>query len=101
YMFSYDKSVTVTNLSGGIYGVISNGMPLTLRVAFRPTPSISKEQRTADLDSGEMCWLKIKGRHDACIVPRAVPCVESAVALALLDEILKLRDGIELYSGKK
>ena len=69
-------------------------------VAFRPTPSISKTQRSVELESLKECELNIKGRHDACIVPRAVPCVESAVALVLLAEVLKLRDGIELYGGK-
>ncbi len=91
------RVVTKTNRSGGINGGISNGMPLTFRVAFRPTPSISVTQKSVGIGSGQECDLRCKGRHDACIVPRAVPCVESAVAIALLDELLKLRDGIELY----
>ncbi|MDE6060882.1 MAG: chorismate synthase [Clostridia bacterium] len=95
-----DRVVTATNNSGGINGGICNGMPLTLRVAVRPTPSIFKTQKSVDLTSMTECELSVKGRHDACIAVRAVPCVESAVALALLDELLKLREGIELYSNK-
>lgn len=101
YQIENGSIVTGTNNSGGINGGITNGMPVTLRVAFRPTPSISQAQRSVDLSQGRECELKIKGRHDSCIVPRAVPCVESAVALALLDEVLKLRDGIELYGDRK
>lgn len=76
-----------TNNSGGINGGISNGNDITLTVGFRPTPSIRLKQRTIDLVSKQNMEIEIKGRHDACIVPRAVPCVESAVALALIDEI--------------
>ncbi len=78
----------LTNNAGGINGGISNGEPILLRVAFRPTPSISKTQQSVDLTTKEIKQINIEGRHDACIVPRAVPVVESAVALALLDAIL-------------
>ena len=74
-----------SNNSGGINGGISNGAPITLSVAIRPTPSIAKEERTIDLIKKENVKIAIKGRHDACIVPRAVPCIESAVAIALVD----------------
>ncbi len=89
--FRYAKDgriVTQTNNSGGINGGISNGMPITVGVALRPTPSISIEQRTVDLSSASDATLSVKGRHDACIVPRAVAPVESAVACAVYALIL-------------
>lgn len=76
---------TTTNHHGGILGGISSGMPIILRVAFKPTPSISRPQNTVDFKAMEATQLSIQGRHDPCVVPRAVPCVEAAVALALLD----------------
>ena len=83
--------VTETNRSGGINGGIANGMPVTVRVAFRPTPSVSVEQRTVDLVKKRNTRISIKGRHDACIVPRALPVVESAVSLVLWDYLLSRR----------
>lgn len=77
-----------TNNNGGINGGISNGFNLTMRVALKPTPSIQIEQNTIDLVNKENVKIKIKGRHDACVAVRAVPCIESAVAIALLDEVL-------------
>lgn len=79
---------TATNHHGGILGGISSGMPILLRCAFKPTPSISQPQRTVSLSRGEGAELVIEGRHDPCIVPRAVPCVEAAAALVLLDFML-------------
>ncbi|MBR2070470.1 MAG: chorismate synthase [Clostridia bacterium] len=76
-----------TNKAGGINGGVSNGEPITMSVAFRPTPSIFKEQNTVDLQKMENTVIKIKGRHDSCIAVRGVPVVESAVAIAILDSI--------------
>lgn len=83
-----NKIITETNNHGGILGGISTGMPLTGRVAFKPTPSIGKPQRTIDLTSGKPYILETEGRHDPCIVPRAVPVVEAALAIGILDMLL-------------
>ena len=77
-----DAVRTRTNHAGGVNGGITNGMPVTFEVTIRPTPSIAKEQDTVDLSSHADASLAITGRHDPCIVPRAVPVIESAAALA-------------------
>lgn len=79
---------TRTNHSGGIQGGISNGEPITLRIAFKPTATIMREQPTVDRDGNETV-LKPKGRHDACVLPRAVPIVEAMMALVLADHCLR------------
>ena len=84
------KVLTEGNNHGGILGGISSGMPIEFRVAFKPTPSIAKEQRSVDMKSGENTTLSITGRHDPCIVLRAVPCVEAAAAVAIYDAILEM-----------
>jgi chorismate synthase len=80
---------TKTNNHGGILGGISSGMPIVFRVAFKPTPSISKEQQSVSLSQRKEVPLVITGRHDPCIVPRAVPCVEAAAAVAIYDALLE------------
>ncbi len=85
------RVVTETDHCGGILGGITNGMPLVFRAAFKPTPSIAREQRTVDLSTMENTTLRIEGRHDPCIVPRAVPVVEAAAAIAVYDALLQRR----------
>ncbi len=85
--FENGKVEFITNNNGGINGGISNGEDITLSVAIKPTPSIGLSQKTVDLVNKENCEIKIKGRHDACIVPRATVCIESAVIIAIADEL--------------
>ncbi|MBS7288690.1 MAG: chorismate synthase [Candidatus Freyarchaeota archaeon] len=84
------RIVTETNNAGGILGGISSGMPIVCKVTFKPTPSISKPQKTVDLLRREETIIEVWGRHDPCVVPRAVPVVEAIVALVLADHAVTL-----------
>lgn len=88
FVFEDGKVKTATNNCGGILGGISDGMPIIFRAAFKPTPSIAKEQKTVNLTTGGNTTLSVKGRHDPCIVPRAVSVVEAVAALAILDMVI-------------
>lgn len=89
FVYEQEQVRTATNHHGGILGGITSGMPLMFRVAFKPTPSIFKEQQTVDLQAHKETPLTIHGRHDPCVAVRAVPVVEAAAATALLDLLLE------------
>ena len=89
YTVKDGKVVTTSNNAGGILGGLSNGMPLLLRVAFKPASSIAKTQSTVDLESMQSTEIVVAGRHDPCVVPRAVPVVEAMVAFILADHAIR------------
>ena len=89
YYIENGEIKTKTNNHGGVIGGLTSSMPIIFRVAFKPTPSIGIEQDSVDLIKMQNTKIKINGRHDPCIVPRAVPCVEAAAAVTILDLILE------------
>ncbi len=89
YVLKKGKIITKTNNAGGILGGLSTGMPIVMRVAFKPASSIAKKQVTVDIKTKRATILSIKGRHDPCVVPRAPPVVDSLVSLTLADLALQ------------
>ena len=88
YRIENGAVVSVTNHAGGILGGMATGAPLIFRAACKPTPSIAKPQQSVSLSRTENTTMTVSGRHDPCIVPRAVPCVEAAAAIAIFDAFL-------------
>jgi len=89
YAIKGRKIVTLTNNAGGILGGLSTGMPIVVRAAFKPTSSIPREQKTVNLKKMREEAIQVRGRHDPCVVPKAVPVVESGVAIVLADHMLR------------
>jgi chorismate synthase len=89
YVIDGGRVSVTSNNAGGVLGGVTTGAPITLRTTFKPTPSIAKTQRTVDLSAGTEAEMSVEGRHDPCIVPRAVPVVEAMVAIVLADHALR------------
>jgi chorismate synthase len=89
YQIEKGQIVSLTDNAGGVLGGLSNGMPIMMRVAIKPTPSVTKEQKTVNLKKMENTILSVKGRHDPCIVPKAVPAIEAAIAITLADHMIR------------
>jgi chorismate synthase len=89
FLIKGGKVVTATENAGGILGGLSSGMPIVIRVAIKPTPSIANEQQTINMSSMENASISVKGRHDPCVVPKAVPAIEAAVAITLADHLIR------------
>ncbi len=95
YYYDGDTVKTYTNNCGGIVGGMTTGMPVLMRATLKPTPSIASAQQSVDLKAKRNVTLEIKGRHDVCIVPRAVAPLEAAAALAVLDEVMNYEKPIK------
>lgn len=89
FVIQNGRVVTLTNNAGGILGGLSNGMPIVARVAFKPTSSILKEQKTVNLQSMRETTLEVEGRHDPCIIPKAVPVVAATMAIVIADHMIR------------
>jgi chorismate synthase len=89
YMIKNGKVITKTNNAGGILGGLSNGMPIIVRVGFKPAASVAKTQQTLDISRNEQTNLTVPGRHDPCVVPRAPPVVECVVSMVLADHAIR------------
>ena len=89
YITAEGKIRTTTNQSGGIVGGMSNGMPIVVKIAVKPTPSISQVQKTVDMDRMKDVEIEIKGRHDPCICPRITAVAEASVAMVLADHLIR------------
>jgi chorismate synthase len=101
YAMRDGKVVTLTNNAGGVLGGLSNGMPIVIRAAIKPTPSIAKKQKTINLTEFKEATLQVKGRHDPCIVPKAVPAIESVVAIVLADHMIRAGVMPRILAGKR
>ncbi|MEM1539820.1 MAG: chorismate synthase [Candidatus Bathyarchaeia archaeon] len=101
YVIRNGKVVTLTNNAGGVLGGLSNGMPIVVRAAIKPTPSIAKKQKTVNLSEFKEATLQVKGRHDPCIVPKAVPIIESVVAITIADHMIRAGIIPKVLAGKK
>lgn len=101
YALQNGKVTTLSNNMGGVLGGLSNGAPILVRVAIKPTPSVSKEQKTVDLSKLQSAKITVKGRHDPCVVPKAVPAVEAAVAITLADHMIRSRVIPNILERKK
>jgi len=101
YVLRDGKIVTLTNNAGGVLGGISSGMPILVRAAFKPPSSISKRQKTVNLSKMEEATIQVRGRHDVCAVPKAVPAVASGVAIVLADHMIRAGFIPRVLRGKK
>jgi chorismate synthase len=101
YAMQNGNIVTLTNNAGGVLGGIASGMPIVVRTAIKPTSSIMKEQKTVNMVKMEETTIQVKGRHDPCIVPKAVPVIESALAIVLVDHMIRAGKIPKVLKGQK